>query len=30
VVNHHGELGRWALVACKEPRRVGEVLDEVA
>lgn len=29
AVNHHGEFGRWALVVCKEPRRVREVLGDV-
>jgi len=29
AANHHGDLGRWALVVCKEPRRVAEVLREV-
>jgi type III restriction enzyme len=29
AVNHHGEFGRWALVVCEEPRRLGEVLEKV-
>jgi type III restriction enzyme len=28
-VNHHGELGRWALVVCKEPSKLGEMLGKV-
>jgi len=26
AVNHHGEFGRWALAACKEPRMVKDAL----
>jgi len=26
AVNHHGEFGRWELVVCKEPGRLGKML----
>jgi len=27
AVNHHGEFGQWALVVCKEPRRLSDVFE---
>jgi type III restriction enzyme len=28
AVNHHGGFGTWAFMVCKEPNRLGEILDE--
>lgn len=30
AVNHHGGFGTWAFMVCKEPNRLGEILDEFA
>lgn len=29
AVNHHGGFGRWAFMVCKEPNRLGEMLEEL-
>lgn len=28
AVNHHGGYGTWAFMVCKEPNRLGQMLDE--
>lgn len=28
AVNHHGGYGTWAFLVCKEPNRLGKMLDE--
>jgi type III restriction enzyme len=28
AVNHHGGYGTWAFLVCKEPNRLGQMLDQ--
>jgi type III restriction enzyme len=30
AVNHHGGVGTWAFMVCREPNRLGEMLDGFA